>query len=680
MNPHFWLHATLLALGGAALMAASTNTKAWQPKLTLLAIVLTSLWAYANMGKGHGPMGNAHFSEIWHYYLGSKYYKETGHNQFYQAILAAFDENQMPLPSQIRDLEKPFSVIPAQEGLRRFHTEGAPRFTPERWSAFKTDVARLGEANTWKYWPLHDVGYNPPPPWALAVGPLASAIPISPGTIQLLGSLDLALLLVCTTLLWATFGPAPALAFLLVVANNPLSNWFWIGGAFLRNLELTCLTGALCAMAKNRWALAGCALGAATSLRIFPIVFAAGALTPLIATALASKQRSLLPWKRPAALIAGLLTTILLAATLSTAAYSPAHWREFGSKISLHSKIFFTWHMGYEKLAANTAADPNQHFDQQEGAGELANFKRWNLRADMAINQNLPIHTILRALATLAAFWVAAKCQPRTACLIVGETLLFLYTLPANYYYILLALLAASAATDAKEGAKSRIWIALAIPLGANLAQGLTGGEPIMTNFLWNVCLATGLALYLASLAWSEVAEPSRWRILLAAAATLLVATIGHRERHTSDMSALWGKDLITIQGKLVKQKIPEVPHWAVKTQGFLHAGPEGGRWIGSLKTNQNGPHQITILATQAPDYTQKTQITINTTATTLQSNKENLSFPILRKIVHLQKGDNPVIITTEANTLSGINTITAEPIPIAKGLPKSDEKPIRQP
>ena len=100
---------------------------------------------------------------VYHYYLGSKYFDELGYLDLYKQTIAADREgkNRLAKIKRIRDLETYQTIqVSSLKDLGRSKT-----FTDARWEAFKKDLnvlLRKESDSTW-FDMLNDRGYNPPP-------------------------------------------------------------------------------------------------------------------------------------------------------------------------------------------------------------------------------------------------------------------------------------------------------------------------------------------------------------------------------------------------------------------------------------------------------------------------------------------------------------------------------------
>jgi hypothetical protein len=140
------------------------------PWLALAAAV--AALAYTNFGRFHGwpPL---HDRELFHYYLGSRYYPELQHDGLYVASLGAQFQNHPELGAQpeMRDLRSQrVAPVPALEAHAR---EVRMRFDDARWRAFVADHDYfLGRVNPVQMAVFRlDHGFNPSPLWIFVARP-----------------------------------------------------------------------------------------------------------------------------------------------------------------------------------------------------------------------------------------------------------------------------------------------------------------------------------------------------------------------------------------------------------------------------------------------------------------------------------------------------------------------------
>jgi len=126
--------------------------------------------------------GDFRVTDVYHYYMGSKYAHEVGYFDMYGAALAADDETGRlyhPRDGLVRDLRTLESVSVDDVLADRDRYRG--RFSDERWQEWVGDVSffkeRLGPA-AWNRI-LRDRGYNATPTWTMIAIPSFAASSIA---------------------------------------------------------------------------------------------------------------------------------------------------------------------------------------------------------------------------------------------------------------------------------------------------------------------------------------------------------------------------------------------------------------------------------------------------------------------------------------------------------------------
>jgi hypothetical protein len=222
-----------------------------------------------------------HRHEFYHYYLGSKYFKEVGYKRLYECTAIAEVElgrRQAVANREIRDLRvnliKPVkdTYILTDPGQCKDH------FATERWEAFKRDVSWFQSVAAGSYWEnmQKDHGYNPPPVWTMAGKFFGSFAPAGDTYFKILAGIDVLLhVLIIAMIRWA-FGWRVMTVAAVFWGTNAAANFYWTGGAFLRQDWLFLLVASVCLARKRYFALAGAALTWSALLRVFPAALFAG--------------------------------------------------------------------------------------------------------------------------------------------------------------------------------------------------------------------------------------------------------------------------------------------------------------------------------------------------------------------------------------------------------------------
>jgi hypothetical protein len=292
-----------------------------------------------------------HRHEFYHYYLGSKYNRALGYTRLYECTMVAEIENGRGAQIQkreIRDLRvnliRPIAEIEAVQNP----AECKRRFSPEEWEAFKKDVSWFESTARGGYWEnmQQDHGYNPPPVWTMTGKFFSSFGSAGDGFFKVLSLLDV--MLQAGTLLmlnWAFGWRIMAIASVFWGCNSP-ANFYWTGGAFLRQDWIFLLVASVCFARKKKYALAGGAMTWSSLLRVFPMIAFAGWAILIAFHWL--KHRTLHPNHRR--LLAGCVVCAGLLIPASVVVTGPESYREFIAHIRVHNRTPLTNHMGLETI------------------------------------------------------------------------------------------------------------------------------------------------------------------------------------------------------------------------------------------------------------------------------------------------------------------------------------------
>jgi hypothetical protein len=291
--------------------------------------------AYLNFFSFHGERTFVHYHDVAHYYLGSKYFRELSYGSLYTAMLRAEAESEGNRFKTIeaRDLRSGELVH-----IRVLLEESAvvkAAFTPERWAAFRTDVAYFREALGPQYGKLfQDHGFNATPLWALGGGALANLVPAGSGTgILLLTLLDpLLILATFAAVAWAFKAETALLAvvhFCIIFG----ATFGWTGGAFLRFVWFFGVVVGFCCLARGKHALAAGLFAVAAVLRIFPAFFMVGLVFKAVFDAAAARRIRWPAW-RPLGSFAGTAAVLVLTTVAAFSGLEP--WRDFKRNLDRH--------------------------------------------------------------------------------------------------------------------------------------------------------------------------------------------------------------------------------------------------------------------------------------------------------------------------------------------------------
>jgi hypothetical protein len=288
-----------------------------------------------------GGLDIVHWSEFYHYYVNSKYFRELGYTGLYDATVVADHEDdpgawQPDLAVRsLRTYENTTrgEVLGRADGIRA-------AFSDERWQAFKHDLAvfRAGEGAEWRSsHHQQDHGYNGSPLVTLVLGTLARQPFVETATfLRAAAWFDLALVLAAGAVLWRLAGAGAGALFLFLFAANPFNDFSTIGGAYLRYLHLFPLLAMAIAHARRRYALSGAALALAVGLRVFPVFLAAGVAAACL---LAPARRDLMKEHvRFFAALAVVLAVVVAATAFQASPDGGNPWIPYLAKLDLHAQ------------------------------------------------------------------------------------------------------------------------------------------------------------------------------------------------------------------------------------------------------------------------------------------------------------------------------------------------------
>jgi hypothetical protein len=240
----------------------------------LLLIGLLSFHAYWNFGAFH--FGNyTHYHEAYHYYVGSKYFKELSYDRLYDCAAVADSEDpslrrrvELRKITNLRTnvLENTNDVLAhPQERCKQY-------FSPQRWADFKKDIEFFRNHNGIQRWEdaQGDHGYNATPVWNVLGSALASLSPANDRQIAFLTRIDPAFIIGMSLMIWWAFGWRTLCVAMAVFATNFPSRFYWTGGAYLRWDWLFHMTAGVCLTKKGKPVLGGFLLAYAALLRVFP--------------------------------------------------------------------------------------------------------------------------------------------------------------------------------------------------------------------------------------------------------------------------------------------------------------------------------------------------------------------------------------------------------------------------
>lgn len=313
-----------------------------------------------------------HRHEFYHYYVGAKYSKEVGYKRLYECTFVAEIENGHAASVKkrvIRDLSVNL-IKPSSETYVFDHPERCTQhFSPERWKEFKRDIAWFRRSAAGSYWEgmQKDHGYNPPPVWTMTGKLFANLHEADDRFFKLLAGIDVALHAGIVLLFrWAFGWRVMTVATVFWGANAP-ADFYWTGGAFLRQDWLFLLVASVCLARKRYFVLSGFALTWSMLLRIFPGLFVIGSAIIIGLTLIENLRRGSRAAHDPAKglvrlvhpdhrrLIGGCVLALVTLVPASVVVCGPNAYRDFYEHtLKTHSGTPLTNHMGLPAMMVHS--------------------------------------------------------------------------------------------------------------------------------------------------------------------------------------------------------------------------------------------------------------------------------------------------------------------------------------
>lgn len=276
---------------------------------------------------------------VFHYYLGAKYFQELGYRHLYSCATEADQESLQFWKGNetVRDLTT-YRLVPVA------HLPQCPkeRFTPDRWGEFTRDLNWLLDHSQVLKDVRTDKGYNPSPFYTFVAGTLANLISLENRFwSKLLFNLDLLLLVGAIAVVAYTFGVKVAGVFLFTttIFFGPFSKLL---GNFLQYGWYALTIFGICSWQLNRYRLSALFLSTATLMRIFPaLIIVTVLLKGLFVYFSQTRKNTNLSdnnsTQRYLTFLSSCIVSSLCLLIVSSSYTSLGAWSEFLTNIGLHS-------------------------------------------------------------------------------------------------------------------------------------------------------------------------------------------------------------------------------------------------------------------------------------------------------------------------------------------------------
>jgi hypothetical protein len=415
-----------------------------RPRIVTAALaVIASLGLAAYFEWGRFPRGYVHHWDMYHYYMGSKYFDEVGYDGLYDATAVAMLDSPdfqargtLRPDDRIRNLATNELGTAAEAYQRGLQVKA--RFTPERWETFHLELAFWGPDRVFWIPVLEDHGYNPSPVahrfYSLITGRMYER---DPDRMLVLALVDPVLLVLSFALIAWAFGVRTMLLSAIAFSVSFASPFSWTGGAFIRQDWLFFVVAGVCTWRRNRPALAGAALAAAALERVFPALFAIG-IAVAIARALWLRRR---PSPSHLRFVAGAaIATVLLVGASFTTAWGAGIWPRFATRISHHASVPATNNVGARIAVTYHIGDNSRAALRRSKAEGAQASELWRTGRHEVYTDWRWLTLALGAL-FLVGYVAAAWRVDEVTAMVLAATLVTGLLMTGSYYYTFVMLL-----------------------------------------------------------------------------------------------------------------------------------------------------------------------------------------------------------------------------------------------
>jgi hypothetical protein len=402
-----------------------------------------------------------HHSDLYHYYMGAKYFPELGYDGLYRCTAVAQDQLgtvtwkhestgqrfRLDMSSEVRRPEKKIRnlggdnlLVPLGD-LLEHPGRCTFRFSPKRWDAFKEDVAFFRIVADKAYWEgmQQDHGYNPPPAWTILGSFFSNLRPASARYMRVLAGLDMIYLAGAFAMLWWAFGWrvfTVAVIFWGCQAAAPAS---WTAGAFLRQDWFFCLVASAC-LARRRWfKLAGASIVYAGLLRVFPILIVVGWLTVAGAYVI---RRGRVARSHRGVLAGGFLAAAVIVPLSLYVAGIGSYHEFYRHTLRIHDRTPLTNHMGLPVLISHgfgeAAGSARMEYTVDQKLADP--FEVWRRMRSERYERYKWLGVVITAVSGVFFIWVVYRIRPLWIGGCLGQVFIVLGAQLTSYYYSFLVL------------------------------------------------------------------------------------------------------------------------------------------------------------------------------------------------------------------------------------------------
>jgi hypothetical protein len=439
---------------------------------------VAAIVAYYN-GLKPGYPHFVHRHDVYHYYMGSKYFPEIEYKRLYKCGVIAQDELgvvlfktddgrqlRIDMKAEVRHADKKIRnlggdnlLMPVTQVLEN-PDECKSHFTPERWERYKEDVKFFRVVSDQGYWESmqHDHGYNPPPVWMIMGRVFGELHPATMGYLKFLASLDVLYILGTFAVLWWAFGWRVGAVGAIFWGCQSSAPSYWTEGAFLRQDWLFYLILSMCFIRKRYYKLGGAAVVYAGLLRIFPGLIVIGLFT--VAGIHIARHRRMKK-EHLKVLLGGILAAAVLLPVSLAVTKKDCYQQFYKHTLEVHDTTPLTNHMGLRVLVSHnmnpfTTGISSGRMRWTKDGKAMDPFELWKkMRNDRYAKYRYVAYGII-ALTFAFTVYVMRRVKNLWIAGCLGQIWIILLSQLTCYYYSFLVL--AAPLTKVKKGIEAPLF------------------------------------------------------------------------------------------------------------------------------------------------------------------------------------------------------------------------------
>ena len=479
--------ATLLIV--PALAGATKNRKdALHDHLTFIILMITALSTCFVTFIQYEVTRDDYFDvgDMFHYYLGPKYLKELGYEDFYHCAAVAQHETGEELPRLVRELSTNRVFATSAYATEENIEAAKAKFTDERWEEFKADVQTFRGWHGSEGWQRRfvDHGYNGTPGWNVLASLITHTVPLGRLNLTAVSILNILTLLAMFVVVIKVFGWRFGLLFTILFCIN-FPDRFLLGGALLRYVWIASLVIGLSCLKAERYALAGALLAVSTMLIIFPLFFILGIVLKAGHALITEKK---IPKKYLRFLVSAAAVGLAIGVFSLAVGQGFDNWTGFHSQMELNSgrlatgRVGFIYNFIWPKDVSKEVGQKN--YEAREMAFEKPRLLSMSWKT---------LSTAIVALLLLLIVRLTGRLDDLTLTTFLGFAMFFLMFSTVRYYYA--GLVGLPLMWHSRLSERSGMSFLVLLFLIQILAYA--SSMKLIYSFAYNTVLSAGFTLYI---------------------------------------------------------------------------------------------------------------------------------------------------------------------------------------